>query len=156
MLISNTLKWLDGARTLEKRSVKCSCFREPFNTISNIGFGILGLIGMVENTDERLVRLYFWMVMACFCSGFHHASPDWMRRGTLILDWVPIAVSIVLNIQYDTLQCMTLSTMFKAVIASLFLFNDLVDYIPVPWGHVTWHILAAMTIDSHYRELHYC
>jgi hypothetical protein len=146
------LRLLDGVRSIEQSNKHCPCIEEPFNTISNAAFGVLGLIGYMESQDE-IATLYAWMLAACFCSGIHHASPRWMRRGTLVLDWVPIAVSLVLNWQYDTLKYLTPSTIFKATVSFAFLFNDLVDVIPVPWGHVTWHFLAAFTVDSHYREM---
>lgn len=144
---------MDGGRSYEPSHPKCCCL-EPYNTVSNVAFGVLGVLGIIQyDGNDKLCMLYFWMAIACFCSSVHHASPRRLRRFTLVLDWIPIAVSLYLNVVYNTLPYMTLRTGFISLLALVFLFNDLVDVVPVPWGHVTWHLLAAIAVDAHYTEV---
>lgn len=156
MLLHRIGRMMDGVRTTERPHPACPCVQEPFNTASNLAFGVLGLLGSAaaaEAEHEPLALLYAWMAAACLCSSVHHASPLRVRRYTLVLDWLPIGVSIYLNLAYGTLRHLTVATAFKALLALVFLLNDLVDVVPVPWGHVAWHLLAALAVDAHYVEV---
>lgn len=123
--------------------------------MSNAGLGVFGLAGVVENWgNPRLCTLYLWMLAACVCSATHHAvRTGTVRRLTLVLDLAPILVSVVLNLAYGTLAYWTPTTAFMALTAAAFLLNDLVDYVPVPWGHVMWHVSVSSAVAYHYREL---
>lgn len=126
---------------------------EPLCTISNIWFILLGLSRLHEIGEFH--GGYVLMVFVGICSATHHAT---VNEWTIILDWIPIYLSIQWIFICDILYYATVGTWIKMITALLFLAEDhLIQRIPVPYGHAFWHILAAWSIDSLYcdsQELH--
>jgi hypothetical protein len=135
-------------RKLEKFYTHSMHIAEFWNTLSNIPFVLIGIYRLWQGTP--LTLLYFLYTMAGVCSGFHHASP---HKWTIIIDWIPIATSVVIVYSTGVLWSISISTMFWIMLAFATLINDHVyTSIPVPWGHVLWHLLAAYSIDRAYQD----
>lgn len=126
---------------------------EPLCTASNIWFIVLGSSRLIELEEFHLG--YFLMVLAGVCSAFHHATPE---KWTIVIDWIPISISILWILSNGILHFATMTTWIKIVSALLFLFEDhVLKLIPVPYGHSFWHILAAWSIDGlYYDEIMNC
>lgn len=131
---------------------------EFYNTLSNLPFILIGLWRLHEldcSDDDVLcqqVFLLYALYVACgVCSAIHHAStPKW----TIVIDWFPIAVSILLVLKFNFLSYFGFVSWFKVSLAGVMLFNDHVyTTINVPWGHCVWHVLAAFAIDACYQDV---
>lgn len=89
--------------------------------------------------------------MAGVCSALHHASG---QKWTIIIDWIPIAASIRYVVQHRLWDDLSMGSVLRLMIA---LGSLVVDHVwtpfPVPWGHVAWHLLAALSIDAAYQQL---
>jgi hypothetical protein len=145
---------------------------ETWNTLSNIGF-IFGAcyimyLNMTHGTHS-IEFAYFMnglavlMCMIGICSAVHHAQCDKYDHYTLCLDWTPILATIgeILFCCWvtktitltDTWSATSVLSLVLAVVALTFLISDhLCHALPVPWGHVLWHIFASMAITSMYRD----
>jgi dihydroceramidase len=122
---------------------------EFWNTVSNLPFILIGLYRLKNGTSLGL--LYVLYALAGVCSGIHHATtPKW----TIIIDWIPIASTIVIVLHYGMWRFLSMNSVGKLSIALTALVLDHVwTPLPVPWGHVLWHLLAAWSIDAAYQEL---
>ena len=122
---------------------------EWWNTLSNLPFVAIGLARLYAGTP--LVLLYTLFTAAGVCSAFHHARPD---HWTLVVDWVPIALSAVVCTWNGVVWAASSATLFKVALAFAVLVcdNTFAWPMPVPWGHVMWHVLAAYSIDSVYCD----
>lgn len=128
------------------------------NTISNLVFVIIGLIRLSESeTEGHIWILYWWFTLAGIGSGIHHMAPIKYQKYTIIIDWIPISISLCLLPYYYSWGLFTLIsavTWVKVFLATITLITDhLGPVIPVPWGHVAWHILAAFSVDAVYQDL---
>lgn len=134
-------------RIHEKHYATSHYIMEYWNTLSNLPFIIIGFLRLFEG---HLFDLYLLYILAGFCSGFHHAYP---MKYSIVIDWIPIASSMVLMCVHGVIFHITFVTWFKVLLALLSLFMDHVfRIVPVPWGHVLWHILAALAIDDVYQD----
>jgi hypothetical protein len=128
---------------------------EYYNTISNLIFIILGIIRLcqtnVQNFNE-IFNLYLLFILAGICSGFHHM---FNFKWTIIIDWIPITLSIIyLLVNHQLISLINYASWFKLILAFSILFIDnMTRLIHVPWGHVFWHILAGLSIDSVYNDI---
>ena len=136
-------------RKLEKFYTHTPHIAEFWNTISNLPFIIIGLLRLYEGTN--LVTFYSLYTLAGVCSGIHHASP---YHWTIIIDWMPITLSILMTLKCGIIYYLTLVDIFKLFIAFSALISDHVwTPVPVPWGHVYWHLLASFAIDDVYQTV---
>ena len=134
----------------------CPCVAEFYNTLSNFPFIVIGLLrlynydALTEFPSEPLEKLYWMMVAAGIGSAIHHATvPSW----TIVIDWVPILASSGYCLYLGVLPFISCTTWFKIGLSFLVLFDDhIITRIPVPWGHVMWHVLAAFSVDSIYQD----
>lgn len=141
------------SRKLETKYTHSLYIAEFWNTISNLPFIIIGILRLIELEPNyfELEYLYTFMVLAGFASGFHHAMHE---KWTILIDWIPILISIYLFIHYDLLQFVSYASLFQFGLAMFVLLTDhIYTTIPVPWGHVMWHILACFSIDSIYQSV---
>jgi len=136
-------------RKLEPFFQISSYVAEFWNTISNAPFIIIGLLRLMEGTD--LETEYKLMVLAGIASAIHHATtPRW----TILIDWAPIAWSCFHILRSNYLLYLSPTAIFEILLAFFILVTDHVyTYIPVPWGHVFWHIVAALSIDCAYQSI---
>ena len=147
-------KPLGYARKLEPCYTVSPYIAEFWNTVSNIPFILIALTRLYEGTD--LVELYILMALAGVASGIHHAAAPMYKKYTIILDWAPIAVSIVMLLSNHCLCEVSLTALLELTLAFIVLMVDhICTIMPVPWGHVMWHLLAAFSIDSAYHSLEY-
>ncbi len=122
-------------------------------TLSNLPFILIGGLRLWEGTE---IPLFYWLFLgAGFCSSFHHAScPTW--SWTIVIDWLPISVSILLGLYEGVFWTVQSVTLLKVAIAFLILLTDhWYTPVPVPWGHSFWHILAAFAFDEVYQDFEY-
>lgn len=122
---------------------------EFWNTISNIPFIMIGLLRLYEGTV--LPEFYITMVFIGIGSGIHHATtPKW----TVIIDWIPILISLCMIYYYNMIYIISFAVWFEIILAGLILYADHIHHLmPVPWGHVCWHLLASFAIDSAYQSV---
>lgn len=121
---------------------------ETWNTWSNLAFILIGLARLWEGTPD--VTLYVLFIGLGIASGIHHAV-QW--KYSILIDYVPIILSLLYALHNNMLLSISLGTGVKLVIALLVLFADHSTHlIPVPWGHVMWHLLAAFSLDTAYQE----
>lgn len=136
---------------------------EFWNTLSNLPFIIIGFIRLIEITlyqndamknIQHMIILYSLFVAAGFCSGIHHTL---LSKWTIILDWIPIASSLIYLFYYiDLLVQISPTCWFEMIIAIGMLFADHVfQYVTPPWGHVFWHIIASFAMDNAYQNMLY-
>jgi hypothetical protein len=155
---------------------RCHYIAEYWNTLSNLPFIVIGslrlgqlaaifVIYLISRTDpliipqnqkqlEQIFNLYFLYMCAGICSAFHHAHH---KRWTIVIDWIPIASSLILLIGFwpALLSYITVTSWCKLVFAMCILINDhIITTIPVPFGHVMWHIVASFAIDSAYQDMY--
>lgn len=136
-------------RQLESLHTHSTYIAEFYNTLSNLPFIILGLVRLYCGT--KLAVLNVLLVAAGICSGIHHC---FIFRGSIILDWIPIASSIIYIVYYQLYMLLSAASIIKGLIALAVLYVDH-EYtiVPVPFGHVAWHLLAAFAVDSAYAEM---
>jgi len=125
---------------------------EFWNAMSNLPLVMFGASRLAsEDMPSPLPTFYTLMVLAGVCSFIHHATtPKW----TIVIDWLPIASSILLGLYHEIVYCVSLTTCLKCLLAFASL---IVDHhfvlMGVPWGHAVWHILAAYSLDSVYQDV---
>ena len=125
---------------------------EWFCTWSNVWFVVLGAFRLADTqADEReLIVLYALLVLAGVCSAVHHAT---VTPLTLILDWIPIASSVVLCLWWGVYLHARASTVAACSATLLWVVVDHVHPVmPIPWGHVIWHMSAAWAADALYSD----
>lgn len=128
---------------------------EYYNTLSNLPFIIIGFMRILEmdrEHNDHVLILYLLYIACGFCSGIHHMLPF---KWSIVIDYVPIVMTIYYFIcNYEILIFISLASWFKILLSLLILFNDHVyRTIIVPWGHVMWHLMASMSIDSAYMDI---
>lgn len=132
---------------------------EFWNTFSNLPFIVFGLFRLYElatgnKENPALMFAYCFMVAAGFASAIHHGVDIHYKKWTILLDWIPIALSIFLIHSQNYLSILSFLSWIKILIAiSILLVDHLYRLVPVPWGHVFWHIIAAFAIDSAYQDV---
>src|SRR3972149_7490702 len=127
-------------RKLENFYTHSRYIAEFWNTISNLPFIIIGFLRLSESNIFQVNILYFFFMMAGLCSAYHHSHP---KKWTIIIDWIPISISIGLCFRYSIFQYLSWISIFKLSIAFWSLITDHIwTPVNVPWGHVFWHILA--------------
>ena len=155
----------------------CSCIEEPLNTLSNIGFIVLGIVGVVSSGTPLLLsqtwetfklietqlkdfatltHLNLLLIACGVCSAFHHACRPTWKHCTILVDWLPIACSLTVAC-YDhphLLAHVSASSWVLVSIAFAFLISDHVcTPLPVPYGHVLWHLCAAFALGRAYEDM---
>jgi len=136
-------------RKLESFYTHSRHIAEFWNTLSNLPFVLIGLYRLWHGVN--FVDLYILYVLAGVCSAFHHAHP---KKWTIVIDWIPILISGYLAWEYDVWYHTSTTSRVWLGFAFGTLINDHVcTSLPVPKGHVLWHILAAYSIDSAYQDL---
>ena len=136
------------------------CIAEFWNTVSNAPFVVIGSLRLIlyhVMMSQVMQILYGLYICAGVLSAFHHASAPRWRKRTIILDWLPILVSIVILIATEdgrtTLAHTMVVSWVKFAIAICILISDhLCLPIPPPWGHSFWHVLVAFSIDQLYAD----
>lgn len=122
---------------------------EFWNTVSNAPFVIIGLLRLAYGT--RIPLMYAMYTCTGVASAIHHATvPAW----TVVIDWVPISASILLAFHTKVWVYTSLVSCVKCILAFSILATDHLrrELIPPPWGHVMWHIVAALAVDSVYQD----
>jgi len=139
-------------RKLEKFYQVSGYIAEFWNTISNLPFIVIGLLRLSQTSSNEVEILYILYVFAGIASAIHHATP-W--KWTILIDWIPISLSgLLILYHYQMFSYFTSVTLFKLSLAFFVLITDHVyTKIPVPWGHVCWHLLASLAIDSAYQDV---
>lgn len=136
------------ARKLEQPYTHSLYILEFWNTLSNLPFVLIGISRLLEGT--LLPGFYCLYILAGLCSATHHAISF---RGSLILDWIPISLSLFGIFWYQIWMAITISTATKVLMALMALAVDHIwTPMHVPYGHVVWHILAAFSVDSLYQD----
>jgi hypothetical protein len=144
---------------------------EPWNTVSNIGFLIGAVTCMIliaikgsgvdgplsTGTIEWLSGLMF---LAGICSAVHHALCHRYGSYTIVLDWIPIATMIITIVCLPSTQlaaawvAMSWVSIAWVILAFAILIEDHVfQQVSPPWGHVAWHITAAIAFTSVLTDL---
>jgi len=129
-------------------------FQEHWNTVSNVPFLVIGLLRLWSplGQEKTLRQLYVFYVLAGVCSGIHHAIDF---PGSIVLDWMPISYSLLLWYRYDVVFYLSAATWAQLGLAlGILLVDHLGPVVPVPWGHVLWHITAALAVDAAYQDYH--
>ena len=105
----------------------------------------------IENYNHQL---FYWLfTCAGVCSAYHHSSP---HSWTIVIDWLPISISILLGLYEGIFWTVQPVTLFKVSFAfSVLLADHWWTPTPVPWGHVMWHLLAAYSFDEVYQDFIY-
>lgn len=143
-------------RKLEQFHTHTPWIAEFWNTVSNLPFILIGIIRLeTQSKDPKwfnscpLQLQYQLMIFTGICSAIHHATT---QKWTIIVDWIPIAFSILLNLNY--LSYAELPEILILLVALIWLLIDhVVTPMPVPWGHVVWHIMAAYSVDAFYQKI---
>ena len=138
-------------RKLEPFHTHTQWIAEFWNTMSNLPFILIGIVRLeTQLVNFRPLYLqYQFMIFAGICSAIHHATT---QKWTIIIDWIPIVSSILLNLNY--LSYAELPEILILLMAFFWLLTDhVVTPMPVPWGHVVWHIMAAYSIDTFYQKI---
>jgi hypothetical protein len=138
-------------RKLEPNFVVSRHIAEFWNTLSNLPFVVLGVLRLVEGQQPELQYAYQLMILAGIASAIHHATtPKW----TIVIDWIPIVLSMVHIWTMGYYGFISWATYFKFTLALVVLVTDHIwTLVPVPWGHVMWHLLAAYSIDDLYQDV---
>lgn len=136
-------------RRLEEFFQVSNYIAEFWNTVSNIPFIMIGLLRLYEGAV--LTEFYYCMVLVGIASGIHHATtPKW----TIVIDWIPILLSVGMVYSYGMISMISATIWFELFLAGLILYADHIHQLmPVPWGHVCWHLLASLAIDSAYQNI---
>lgn len=126
-------------------------FYEYYNSLSNLPFIFIGLARLYFGVNDLTTQLYKYMILCGICSGIHHM---FHFRGSLILDYVPIVLSLRYLYIHNLFTQIHPVSMGLAALALFILFLDhIIQLMPVPWGHVMWHVCAAYAMDSCYHSL---
>lgn len=123
-----------------------SLFHEHWCTLSSMIFIVIGLLRCVQfDGMDSAQDLYLCYALLGLGSAIHHA---FSFRGSLVVDWIPIISFTTLCVYYEMFEFISLATYFHILFALGTLVVDHVcTLLPVPWGHVLWHILAANALD---------
>lgn len=137
-------------RRQEQPYNKSKYIYEYYNTLSNLPFIFIGLARLYYDNNSH-TQLYKAMVFCGICSGIHHAVNF---RGSIILDYIPIVYSLLYLTSNNLWNKINPVSVGLATLALFILFLDhIVQLMPVPWGHVMWHVCAAYAMDSCYQSL---
>ena len=135
------------------------CVAELWNTVSNVPFIVIGVLRLMLYPDMPSMWriLYGLFIAAGVCSGCHHASKRYWRKFTIVLDWLPIAISIILLLSTGDgrlilIRATWLSWLKFAFALAVLISDHLCLPIPPPWGHSFWHILVSLAIDDIYAD----
>lgn len=144
-------------RRLEPFFQNSNYVAEFWNTISNFPFMIIAILRLIESHNppyinqsqpdlSKIGQAYTYLFFVGLGSSIHHATtPKW----TIIIDWIPILGFIYHIITTFDLYLLSNTVIFELFLSLTVLFIDhSTDIIPVPWGHVFWHPLAAISLDS--------
>ncbi len=157
-------------RRHETPYLKCQYIAEFWNTLSNLPFIIFGVLRLIEliNRDKvfhsvsyisipnpnrsYVFDLYVLSILTGLGSGIHHMI---LRRGSIIIDWIPISMTIIYILFHSfLLSYISCASWFKLFLAIYILFDDhVLQTVPVPWGHVMWHLVASFAIDGAYQDM---
>lgn len=103
-----------------------------------------------------ILYLYLFYMGMGLASGIHHAV---RFHGSLVVDWIPILCTFVclllhFHLLHDYLLAkVSMAVVFQLVLAvGVLVMDHVCPLVPVPWGHVVWHLLAALSIDSLYQS----
>jgi hypothetical protein len=137
------------ARRRERYFSNSKYVAEFWNTISNLPFILIGSVRLCEKTE--LVNLYWLMIGAGIASGIHHMM---VQKWTIILDWIPMVLSVCVLFKMGVFHLISYGSWMQVIIALLVLYMDHIHQLmPVPWGHVCWHLLAAFATDNVYQDI---
>ncbi len=120
---------------------------EFWNTLSNAPFIIIALLRLSEEPFIPMVHdAYFYLILIGIGSSVHHATtPKW----TIIIDWIPILWALYFSVTSGLWQAWSWCVLFELGLAfSVLVVDHTTTLIPVPWGHVFWHVLAAFAIEA--------
>ena len=125
---------------------------EFWNTVSNIPFIIIALLRLCEgDLVPQVSVLYKLMAMCGVCSAVHHANTE---RWTIVIDWIPIFLSVLFIFLAELYVYISFSVWFSVFLSLGVLGADHVyRLVPVPWGHVMWHLVASLTADLAYQSM---
>lgn len=140
-------------RRLEKAYHTNPYIVEFWNTVSNAPLSVIGLLRYLENygQDSTIETAYLLMICAGICSAIHHAT---MLKWTRLIDWIPIASMLVYSVVTWNLALLSPAVLAEIALALAVLGSDhIVKLIPVPWGHVMWHCLAALAVDAFLQNM---
>lgn len=126
---------------------------EFWNTVSNAPLSVIGLLRLIENygNDSAIEIAYFLMILTGICSAIHHATtPRW----TIVIDWIPIASMLIYSVVTWNLMLISPAVVAEIVLSLAVLYSDhILKIVPVPWGHVMWHLLAALSVDAFLQNM---
>lgn len=121
---------------------------EWWNTLSNFPFVLVGLLRLRGPLSPLARQLYVCYTLAGVCSAFHHAAP-FAWRWTLWVDWAPIATALAWATWHRAWSHLSAATVCQLGLALLVgALDHTVRLMPVPWGHVCWHLLAALAVNA--------
>lgn len=139
------------SRRLEQPYSHVNYIFEYYNTISNLPFILIGLSRLYTGVNDKVWYLYMYLTFCGICSGIHHAVKF---PGSIILDYIPITASVWYLYSNDLFSEIGVVSKGLAGLALFVLYVDHVwQLMPVPWGHVMWHICAAYAADSCYQSI---
>ena len=127
------------------REWHCAWSSVPFVCIA---WARLYFDALVTGRVRVLYHLLWWIGS---CSFAHHATRP--NRVTVPMDWIPITGTLLCVIHWDVVFAVKPVTAAMCIAAFLWLLWDQIRApIPSPWGHVIWHITAALTLDALYQN----
>ena len=142
-----------------------SWIAEFWNTTSNIIFFVLGMARYYDSRQTNMKRranpqkpnpmptLWLLMAAAGVCSAFHHSQT---MRWTIVVDWIPIGGNILYVLVYHRylLNYVSVAAWCGFAFAmSMLVVDHVATLLPVPWGHVMWHVAAAYSITSAFQDM---
>ena len=92
-------------------------------------------------------------------SAIHHGLDHKWYKISILIDMFPIFLSVGLILfNNNWIQFISWVSWCKAAIAFIILALDHLRISAVPWGHSSWHLLAAFAADSVYQDIsnHVC
>jgi Ceramidase len=133
---------------------------EFWNTISNAPFVLIGVTRYVETLyrspcgrSDAMPTLWLLLAVSGLCSAAHHSL---LRSWSLRLDQLPIALSVayvLLGHTHLLLWVSPTSYLCVALALGVLVADHIWTPIPVPWGHVIWHLMAAFAFSSAYQDM---
>ena len=125
---------------------------EFYNTLSNLPFIIFGLSRLLFSNVED-PYLWYFLISFGVCSGIHHC---FVFRGSIIVDYIPIVLANMYIYVYY-LYYLDINDFVHLILPLFILITDhLGPIMPVPWGHVCWHLLASCTIYNIFVKFDGC
>ena len=114
----------------------------------------MGALRLLEQYPGKCLEVelaYQLMIVIGFASAIHHAStPKW----TIVIDWIPIVLCMMYIVATQTWSLVTMPVLFQMALAIAVLVTDHTTcLIPVPWGHVMWHLQACFAIDCFWQNV---